>query len=662
MTFPPIARVRQTFHQPTVADVPGAVIRAVLESRIAARVRPGGSIAVTVGSRGIAGIDRIAKATVDALRSLDFAPFLVAAMGSHGGGTADGQRAMLAEFGITESAIGCPIRSEMDTVVLGTNAFGLPIHFDANAARADGIVLLNRIKPHTSFTGRYESGLLKMLTIGLGKRQGAAQVHKLGLPGLKRMLPEVGAFLLEKTPVALGLAILENAEERMAKIVAVEPEEILEAEPRLLDEARDLMGRLPFDQIDVLIVGELGKNYSGTGLDPNVIGRQRVETMPDLPRPVVTRLVVLDVSAETRGNALGIGLADLTTERLTRAIDPTPMRVNSFTSNFLTRARVPLALPTDRDAIAASLDTCWRTEWSEARIVMIPNTLELSTLWVSAPLASEVEAHPQLELDTPFRAIPFRSDGTLEQEVLFPESVRGRRGGPRDEPRLAPSAKRPRIRAVAFDLDGLMFDTEALFFRVATEMLAARGKVFTQEIMAAMIGRQSPVSWVAFKTMAGLEESIEDLLAEARVRFREVMDTAVHPTPGLFALLSHLGAGAIPAAIATSSRREYAERLLRNHGLMDHFRFLLTADDVTRGKPDPEIYRTAAERFGIEPSALLVLEDSPAGVAAGKGAGAFVVAVPHDHSPPGPLAEADRIVPRLDDPGLLALLEASGTD
>ena len=281
-------------------------------------------------------------------------------MGSHGGGTAEGQRALLAELGVTEDSIGCPVRCEMDTTVLGTNSFGLPIHFDANALEADGIVLLNRIKPHTSFTGRYESGLLKMLAIGLGKRQGAAQVHKLGLPGLKRMLPEVGAFLLEQTPVALGLAILENAHERTARVVAVEPEELLDVEPRLLDEARALMATLPFDQIDVLIVGELGKNYSGTGLDPNVIGRQRVETMPDLPRPVVTRLAVLDLSAETRGNALGIGLADLTTDRLVRGLDPVPMRVNSLTSNFLTRARVPLALPTDRDVIAACLDTCWR--------------------------------------------------------------------------------------------------------------------------------------------------------------------------------------------------------------------------------------------------------------------------------------------------------------
>ena len=226
-----------------------------------------------------------------------------------------------------------------------------------------------------------------MLTIGLGKRQGAAQVHKLGLPGLKTMLPEVGAFLLKRTPVALGIAILENAFEHTARIVAVEPEELLEVEPRLLDQARELMGRLPFDQIDVLIVGELGKNYSGTGLDPNVIGRQRVETMPDLPRPVITRLAVLDLSVETRGNALGIGLADLTTDRLVQAIDPVPMRVNSLTSNFLTRARVPLSLPADRDVISACLQTCWRIEPDQARLVLVPNTLELTTLWVTQPFS-----------------------------------------------------------------------------------------------------------------------------------------------------------------------------------------------------------------------------------------------------------------------------------
>lgn len=425
--LPTIARVRRTYRQTEVADPAESTVQAVRGSRLRERVIPGGRVAITVGSRGIAGIAGIARAVVDAVRSLGFDPFVVAAMGSHGGGTAEGQRALLAELGVTEDSVGCPIRSEMDTVVLGTNSCGLPIHFDRNAFEADGIVLLNRIKPHTSFTGRYESGLLKMLTIGLGKRQGAAQVHKLGLPGLRAMLPEVGGFLLGRTRVALGVAILENAGERTAKVVGVEPEDLLDIEPRLLDESRELMARLPFEQIDVLIVGELGKNYSGTGLDPNVIGRQRVETMPDLPRPVITRLAVLDVSEESRGNALGIGLADLTTERLVRQVDPTPVRVNSVTSNFLTRARIPLSLPSDRDVIAGCLETCWRTSWDQARMVLIPNTLELTTMWATAALAEEVEAHPELAFDTDFVPIPLDHRGNLGQELLFPESQRARR-------------------------------------------------------------------------------------------------------------------------------------------------------------------------------------------------------------------------------------------
>jgi hypothetical protein len=328
---------------------------------------------------------------------------------------------------VTEDTVGCPIRSEMETVALGTNSFGLPIHFDRNAYAADGIVLLNRIKPHTSFTGRYESGLLKMLTIGLGKRDGASQVHKLGIRGLQEVLPAVGRFLVKNTKFALGLAIIENARDETAELVPLEPETLFEQEPALLEKARQLMGRLPFDQIDLLVVGELGKNYSGAGMDPNVIGRLMVETQPDFPRPVVTRLAVLDVSDESHGNAVGVGFADLTTERLVRALDPVPMRVNSLTSNFLTRARVPLALPTDRDVIAACLDTCWRSERPGARMVLIPNTLELTTLWVTAPLRPDVECRPNLVFESDFGPIPFDDEGNLIQESLFPESARARR-------------------------------------------------------------------------------------------------------------------------------------------------------------------------------------------------------------------------------------------
>jgi hypothetical protein len=427
MSFPPLARVRQSVPQPRLADVPGTVRRLILESRIRDRVPAGGTIAVGVGSRGIAAIPGIARTAVDTLGQMGFRPFVVAAMGSHGGATAEGQRELLAGYGITPEAMGVEVRTKMETVVVGTSPVGLPIYFDKDAYEADGIVLLNRIKPHTDFRAAHESGVLKMLVIGLGKREGASQIHKLGLRGMREVLPAVGKILVERTRFALGLAILENADDLPAEIVAVEPDTIFDLEPKLLDRARCLMGRLPFDQIDVLVIGELGKNYSGAGLDPNVIGRLMVETMPDFDRPVVTRLAVLDVSPESHGNIVGVGFADLTTERLVAAMDPEPFRINVLTSCFLERARIPITLPTDREVFRAALETCWRMGPDETRLVVIPNTLELNTLWVSPALEPEVRAHPHLTRETDFQPIPFGADGTLDQEGLFPESVRGRR-------------------------------------------------------------------------------------------------------------------------------------------------------------------------------------------------------------------------------------------
>jgi len=427
MSFPPIARVRQSVPQPRVDDVPGTIRRLILESRLRERIKPGGRIALGIGSRGITVLPVATRAAVEALQQMGYRPYIVAAMGSHGGATPEGQRALLADYGITPEAMGVEVRTDMDTVVLGTSPVGLPIYFDKNASEADGIVLMNRVKPHTDFHSSHESGIVKMMVIGLGKRQGAEQVHKLGLRGMKEVLPAVGRFLIKNTRFALGLAILENADDLPAEIVAVEPEAALDVEPALLERARGLMARLPFDQIDVLIVGELGKNYSGAGMDPNVIGRQMIETQPDLDRPIITRLAVLDASAESHGNLVGIGFADLATERLVAKIDPEPFRVNVLTSCCLERARIPITLPTDRDVFEAALQTCWRIDPSEARLVIIPKTLELNTLWVTPPLKDEVRAHPHLTLETDDRPIPFSADGTLDQESLFPRSVRVRR-------------------------------------------------------------------------------------------------------------------------------------------------------------------------------------------------------------------------------------------
>ena len=265
MLLPPIARISRIANEPRVDDIAGTVNRLIASSRLRERVPKGGRIAVGVGSRGITAIKPVVVAVVDSLKSLGYRPFVVAAMGSHGEAMAAGQRKILADYGITEEALGVEVRTDMETLELGTSPIGLPIYFDRNAYESDGIVLVNRVKPHTDFRARHESGLLKMLVIGLGKQRGAQQIHRLGLRGMTEVLPAVGRFLVQSTPFALGLAIVENADDWPAELVAVEPEEIFEVEPQLLERARALMGRLPFDQIDVLVVGELGKNYWALG-------------------------------------------------------------------------------------------------------------------------------------------------------------------------------------------------------------------------------------------------------------------------------------------------------------------------------------------------------------------------------------------------------------
>ena len=323
MNLPHVQLVRQIAPQPTLADVPAAVRAAWLDSTLARRIRPGMRVAVGCGSRGIKNYLAIAKATIDALKHLGAKPFVVAAMGSHGGATPDGQRELLASYHIDEAHLGVPVVTDMDAVRVGTNSWGEPVWWDQNALAADGVVLVNRVKPHTDFRGRFESGLLKMLVIGLGKRHGADQVHSYGTRGLRDMLVESGKVLLEKTPFLGGLAVLENAVEETARVEVIDRDELLEKEPPLLEEAKRIMGRIPFPALDVLIVGECGKNYSGAGMDPNVVGRMLIEASPEAEtnHPRVTRMACLDVSPESHGNATGIGIADLTTDRALAAIE-----------------------------------------------------------------------------------------------------------------------------------------------------------------------------------------------------------------------------------------------------------------------------------------------------------------------------------------------------
>jgi hypothetical protein len=425
--LPYVASLRQTAPQPALADVSAEVRRQWRESRVSGRIRRGSRVAVGVGSRGIANLSVIVRATLDSLRDLGAQPFIVAAMGSHGGATASGQRDLLADYGISEQALGVPVKTDMTAVRIGTNSWGEPVFWDKNALEADAVVTVSRIKPHTDFRGRFESGIAKMLVIGLGKRDGAAQHHRWGFRGLRDMLPETARVIVEKTPFVGGLAVLENAREQTARLQMVDRDELFEVEPGLLEEARGLMGRLPFSQLDLLVIGEIGKNYSGAGIDPNVVGRLLIETQPEFESPKITRLCALDLSPESHGNGTGCGIADLATERLLAAIDPVPFRMNNLTACFLRRSQLPFAFPTDRACIEAGMETCWQPQREALRMAIIPNTLEVEELWVSAPLVEEARRHPHLEVTSDCQSLPFDAAENLLQEQLFPHSVRGRR-------------------------------------------------------------------------------------------------------------------------------------------------------------------------------------------------------------------------------------------
>jgi hypothetical protein len=429
VTFPDLYLVRQNAKQPAVADVPGEVRRQWLNSRVAKRIKKGDRIAVGCGSRGIANIFDIVKATIDSLRELGAQPFIVAAMGSHGGATAEGQREVLESYRITEANLGVPIKTDMDSQQIGVNSIGDPVWWDRNAFAADGVVTVSRIKPHTDYRSKWESGITKMCVIGLGKREGASQHHRWGMKGLQEILPETFQTILAKTKFLGGLGIVENAKEETAILQVLDRDEVRDREPVLLEQARTLMGRIPFDELDVLVVGEVGKNYSGAGMDPNVIGRLCIESYPELEtnKPKITRIIALDISPESHGNGTGIGLADLTTRRAIDAIDPIPFRMNNLTACFLRRSQIPFDFPTDRECLACGIETCWQPIADKLRFAVIPNTLEVAELWVSKPLADEARQRAGLEVSGEARPIPFDAGGNIVQEKLFPHSVRGKR-------------------------------------------------------------------------------------------------------------------------------------------------------------------------------------------------------------------------------------------
>ena len=411
MTFPRMVRVRQSFPRPRVENIPAAVRQAL--SAVSLPIKRGDRVAVGVGSRGIANLAALVRATVDHLKALAAEPFVIPAMGSHGGATTEGQLSVLAHYGITEATMGCPLRATMEVVQVG-EALGLPVWLDRLAAEADWISLVNRVKPHTDFKGTIESGLFKMLTIGLGKQKGAAQCHRASVQhGYETVITTVGREMLAKARIAFGLGVVENAYDETARVQAFTAADLEAGERALLKDARAWMMHLPFSPLDVLIVEEMGKNISGAGMDSNVIGRPTNPHEPFPADPKILWIVVLDLTKESYGNATGIGNADFTTRRLVEKIDMKATLINCLTACAPNGAKVPATFDTDREAIDAALDCIGLTPPERARVIRIKNTLVLGEIECSEALLPEVRGREDLAVLGDPRPLRFDAAGTL---------------------------------------------------------------------------------------------------------------------------------------------------------------------------------------------------------------------------------------------------------
>ena len=414
-------RLRQTFDRTTVADIPGMVRAELKKLALEQRIRPGQRIALTGGSRGVANIALILKTVVDYVKSLGASPFIFPAMGSHGGATAEGQAAMLAHYQVTEAFTGAPVLSSMDTVEISRTRDGVPVFIDRNACEADGIIVINRIKPHTKFKAPIESGLMKMMAIGMGKQKGAEHYHKAAIQyTFPKIIVDAGREVLKKASILCGLGLVENGYDQTAVVAALLPEELEEREKELLVLAKKMMPRLPFDDIDLLIIDEMGKDISGMGIDPNITGRNR-DVLGVFPHPVnARRLFVRDLTPSSGGNATGIGVADLTTKRLVDKIDRLSTYMNCITGISLEKAAIPMHFDTDRECIRVALGSVGLIPAEKSRIIRIKNTLQLDELEVSEIYRDEILKRSDLEILEGPRPMSFDSGGNL-----FPLVVHG---------------------------------------------------------------------------------------------------------------------------------------------------------------------------------------------------------------------------------------------
>lgn len=407
-----MAKIKLAYDYPEIGDVSGYLSEKLQGAGLP--IVKGSRIGIAVGSRGIHKLQTIIKEIIKYLQEQDAQPLVFAAMGSHGGATSEGQLKILAGYGITESELGVPVLPSLDTVCVGFIDDEVPVHVSKLATELDGIILVNRIKPHTDFRGDYESGLMKLMTIGMGNHLGAQTIHSYGMASLAYLIPEAANIILANTPVLGGIAIVENALDRTAEVKVLTASDIPREEPKLLVLAKKLMPTLPFDdEIDVLIVEELGKNISGVGLDPNVTGRTLIRIGYDWGEAKVRRIVCLDLTSETDGNAQGVGIADVITRKLYNKIDLKKSYVNALTNRRIELVSIPIIQDSELEAIELALNCCERKITAhDAKILQIKNTLELDEMYVSVPLLNKIKHSIQYTI-TEYCSLTFDARGSL---------------------------------------------------------------------------------------------------------------------------------------------------------------------------------------------------------------------------------------------------------
>lgn len=412
--LPKFFRVRQTFARPKVEELDVAVVTQLKSIQVASRIQTGQSVAITVGSRGVANIARIAKACAGYFQQIGAKPFIVPAMGSHGGATPEGQLQVLESYGVTEALVGCPIRSSMDVVEVCRAAEGFPVYFDRLASEADHVFVINRIKPHTRFAGDIESGLMKMMLIGLGKQKGAEVYHRVIMNySFDQIVRSVSRRVIEHCGVVGGLAILENAYEETAEVVGLQPEEIETREPELLRQVKRWMPGLPFDRAELLMVDRIGKDISGTGMDTNVVGRKRNDHGSVDELPFLHHIYIRGLTEATHGNATGLGMAEMCHRRVIENMDMRLMRMNCITAGHITAAMVPLDFATDAEAIQVGCQLAGYIEPENVPAMWIADTLHLEDIECSQFYWDQANQRPELKILSEPSPLQFDARGDL---------------------------------------------------------------------------------------------------------------------------------------------------------------------------------------------------------------------------------------------------------